>query len=36
MIKKCSEPSVEAKQIYNALDYQMVPYYMRKSVVPEN
>lgn len=36
LIKKCSEPSVEAKQIYDALDYKMVPYYMKKSVVPEN
>jgi len=36
MIKKCSVPSVEAKKIYDALNYKMVPYFMKKSVVPEN
>lgn len=35
MIKKCSTPSVEAKQIYDALDYKHNPYFMKKSVVPE-
>ena len=34
-IKKCSEQSVEAKQIYDALNYKMVPYYMKKSVILE-
>ena len=34
-IKKCSVPSVSAKQIYNALRYEMNPYFMKKSVVPE-
>ena len=33
-IKKCSVPSVAAKQIYSALGYEMNPYYMKKSVVP--
>lgn len=35
MIKKCSTPTVEAKQIYDALDYKKLPYFMKKSVVPE-
>lgn len=35
MIKKCSTPTVEAKQIYNALGYKYNPYFMKKSVVPE-
>lgn len=35
MIKKCSTPSVEAKQIYDALGYKYNPYFMKKSVVPE-
>lgn len=35
MIKKCSVPSVEAKQIYEALGFKPTPYYMKKSVVPE-
>jgi transposase len=34
-IKKCSVPSVEAKQIYEALGYKTVPYYLKKSVLPE-
>lgn len=34
-IKKCSVPSVKAKQIYEALGYKTVPYYMKKSVLPE-
>ena len=34
-IKKCSVPSVDAKQIYEALGYKTVPYYMKKSVLPE-
>jgi len=34
-VKKCSVPSVEAKQIYEALGYKTVPYYMKKSVLPE-
>lgn len=35
MIKKCSVPSLEAKQIYDAMNYQYTPYFMKKSVVPE-
>jgi len=35
MIKKCSTPSVEARQIYDALNYKHNPYYIKKSVVPE-
>ncbi|MFW5759207.1 MAG: IS1634 family transposase [Bacteroidota bacterium] len=35
MIKKCSTPSVEARQIYDALGYKYTPYFMKKSVVPE-
>jgi transposase len=35
MIKKCSTPSIEAKQIYDALGYKHNPYFMKKSVVPE-
>lgn len=34
-LKKCSIPSVEAKQLYDALGYQHNPYFMKKSVVPE-
>ena len=33
-IKKCSVPSVSAKQIYNVLRYEKNPYFMKKSVVP--
>jgi len=35
IIKKCSVPSIQAKQIYEALEYDTNPYYMKKSVVPE-
>jgi hypothetical protein len=35
MIKKCSVPSVGAKQIYDALGFKTVPYYMKKYVLPE-
>jgi len=35
MIKKCSTPTAEAKQIYDALGYKHNPYFMKKSVVPE-
>lgn len=34
-LKKCSTPSVDAKQIYGALRYKENPYYLKKSVVPE-
>lgn len=34
MIKKCTVPSVEVKQIYMALGYKNQPYFMKKSVVP--
>jgi len=35
-IKKYSESCLDAKQIYDALNYKMVTYYMKKSVVLEN
>ena len=35
LIKKCSTPTVDAKRIYDALNYKHNPYFMRKSVVPE-
>ena len=35
-IKKCTTPTLEAKQIYKALGYEEMPFYMKKSVVPEN
>jgi transposase len=35
MIKKCSNPTMEAKRIYDALGYKYNPYFMKKSVVPE-
>lgn len=35
MIKKCSTPTIDAKQIYDALNYKHNPYFMKKSVVPE-
>ena len=35
MIKKCSTPTVDAKQIYDALGYRYNPYFIKKSVVPE-
>lgn len=35
MTKKCSNPTMEAKQIYDALGYKYNPYFMKKSVVPE-
>jgi len=34
-IKKCSTPTVQAKQVYDALVYKYAPYFMKKSVVPE-
>ena len=34
-IKKCSTPTVQTKQIYDAMGYRYAPYYMKKSVVPE-
>lgn len=35
LIKKCSTPTIEARRIYDALNYKHNPYFMRKSVVPE-
>lgn len=35
LIKKCSTPTIEAKGIYDALNYKHNPYFMKKSVVPE-
>ncbi|NMA30314.1 MAG: IS1634 family transposase [Candidatus Methanofastidiosa archaeon] len=35
LIKKCSTPIIEARRIYDALNYKHNPYFMRKSVVPE-
>lgn len=34
-IKKASTPSVNAKRIYEALEYKQQPFIMKKSVVPE-
>jgi len=34
-IKKCSTPTLQAKQVYDALGYKYAPYFMKKSVVPE-
>ena len=34
-IKKCSTPTVGAKEIYDALNQKHQPYFMKKSVVPE-
>lgn len=34
-IKKCSTPTVGAKEIYDALNQKYQPYFMKKSVVPE-
>jgi len=35
LIKKCSTPKLEARKIYDALNYKHNPYFMKKSVVPE-
>ncbi|MFW6002281.1 MAG: transposase, partial [archaeon] len=35
MLKKCSTPHVEAREIYKALEYKENPYYLKKSFVPE-
>jgi len=35
ILKKCSTPKVEAKEIYDALNFKHNPYFMKKSVVPE-
>ncbi len=35
ILKKCSTPKVEAKKIYNALNFKQNPYFIKKSVVPE-
>jgi len=35
ILKKCSTPKVEAKEIYDALNFEHNPYFMKKSVVPE-
>jgi len=34
-IKKCSTPTTNARQIYDALNQKYQPYFMKKSVVPE-
>jgi len=34
-IKKCSTPTANARQIYDALNQKYQPYFMKKSVVPE-
>lgn len=34
-IKKCSIPTINTKQIYDALNQKYQPYFMKKSVVPE-
>ncbi len=33
-IRKCSEPNIKAKNIYDLLGYKHVPFYRKKSVVP--
>ena len=33
-IRKCTEPSIKVKTIYDALAYKYVPFYRKKSVVP--
>ncbi len=33
-IRKCSEPNIKAKNIYDLLGYKYVPFYRKKSVVP--
>lgn len=33
-IRKCTEPTVKVKQIYDLLNYKYVPFYRKKSVVP--
>ena len=35
ILKKCSTPKVETKRIYDALNFEHNPYFMKKSVVPE-
>ncbi|MCK5371007.1 MAG: transposase, partial [Cyclobacteriaceae bacterium] len=34
-IKKCSVPNISVKEIYDALQLEHQPYFMKKSVVPE-
>ena len=34
MIRQCSEPTVEVKQIYSVLKYKPKPFTKKKSVVP--
>lgn len=33
-IRKCTEPTIKAKNIYDLLGYKYVPFYRKKSVVP--
>ena len=33
-IRKCSEPTVKVKEIYDLLNYKYVPFFRKKSVVP--
>lgn len=33
-IRKCTEPNIKAKNIYDLLGYKYVPFYRKKSVVP--
>jgi len=33
-IRKCTEPTVKVKKIYDLLGYKYVPFYRKKSVVP--
>ena len=33
-IRKCTEPSVKVKEIYDLLNYKYLPFYRKKSVVP--
>ena len=34
MIRRCTEPTVAAKQVYEALKYKQKPYCQKKFVVP--
>ena len=35
-IRKCTEPTVKAKEIYDLMGYKPAPFYRKKSVVPPN
>ncbi len=35
-VKKCSEPEKEVAQIYQSLNYSNMPFWQKKSVLPES